>query len=89
MKMSGVVDRVVDGETAVVLVEEECLELNVPVDMLPEAAEEESWLSLEVEGKYVVSVEIDDETAEERRERIDEKMERLRDRGRESSERVE
>ncbi len=84
----GVVDRVVD-EIAVVLVEEEGLEFELPVTRLPDEAEEGVWLSLEVEDGRVASVELDQEGSEERRERVESKLERLRERDRKSSERVD
>lgn len=89
MTVGGVVDRIVDGETAVVLVESEGLEFNLSVEELPSDVEEGSWLVLEIEDGEVVSMELDEEEAQERRERIEEKMEGLRERGRKGSEKVE
>ena len=93
MNFVGIVDRVIETnegeEIAVILAEDEDMELNVPVDVLPDGVEEGTVLSLEVEKGNVLDAEIDEEAARGHRERVEEKMERLRDRGRESSERVE
>jgi len=61
----------------------------VDVEKLPDGAEEGVWMFLELEGDEVVSMTLDEETTSERRERMEEKMERLRERGRKSSEKVE
>ena len=78
------VDRVVDGETAVLLLEEgdEVVDqLDVPVEELPEPAREEGGvLRLIVEADDLVDAEyLDDETAR-RRERAQNRLDRLSER---------
>lgn len=85
---TGVVDRVVDGETAVVLIESDgdvVDQLAVSVERLPEQARDGSGvLSVTVsEGEFVDAEYRPDETRERResaRERLDRLSERLSDR---------
>jgi len=78
---SGVVDRIVDGETAVVLLEsdsEVCDQLTVPVDELPEAGRHEGAVfdvSL-VDGEPVAFSHRPD-TERQRREAAQDRFDRL------------
>ena len=73
-----VVDRVVDGKTAVILVGEDERRHHVPADKLPGGAREGSWLRVRVEGGEIVVIDLDQEETDAVRKRIEEKLERLR-----------
>lgn len=80
---TGTVDRVVDGETAVVLLEAEgevVEEVTVPAPELPEQAQDGGVLWVTVEDGEVVSMEYREEETRERRSRIREKLDRLSER---------
>lgn len=77
-----VVDRIVDGKTAVILVGENERQHHYPVDGLPEDAKEGTWLRVRVESGEIVAMEVDQEETDMVHQRIQEKMDRLRARGR-------
>ncbi|SDR05008.1 DUF3006 domain-containing protein [Natronobacterium texcoconense] len=81
---TGVVDRIVDGETAVILLEEggEAVDqLDVRVDRLPEPARDEGGvLSVTVSDGKFVDAEYRPEETSNRRESARERLERLSDR---------
>ena len=77
-----VIDRIVDGRTAVILVGEDERQHHCPADRLPEGAKEGTWLRVQVESGSVVAMEVDQEETDEVRRRIQEKMDKLRARGR-------
>ncbi|MFT4945440.1 MAG: hypothetical protein ACI9K3_001388 [Halovenus sp.] len=77
---SGVVDRVVDDTTAVLLVEEDgevVEQVTVPAEDLPAAAGEGGRLSLTFHEGTLVSMEYDAEKTRERTESMREKLDRL------------
>jgi len=76
-----VVDRIVDGRTAVILVGEDERQHHHPADELPEGAQEGTWLRVRVEGAKIVSMEVDQEETDIVRRRIKHKMDKLRTRG--------
>ena len=74
------IDRIVDGETAVVLCEEdgEVIEqFDVPVDRLPEGCTGGSVVSLTVADGEIVAIEARSDETADRSERIREKLDRL------------
>jgi hypothetical protein len=73
--MKAVVDRF-EGEWAVLIVEGQ--PLNVLRDALPENLREGDCLVMEIEDGQVVNAVIDEAETEAARQRIEEKMERLR-----------
>ena len=80
-EFTGTVDRIVDGETAVILLEEdgEVIEqVDVPVERLPDPAREDGGvLSVTMaDGEFVEASYLEAETTE-RRESIREKLDRL------------
>ena len=77
-----VIDRIVDGRTAVILVGEDERQYHCPTDNLPEGAKEGTWLRVHVESGSVVAMEVDQEETDAVRRRIQEKMDRLRAKGR-------
>lgn len=78
---TGVVDRVVDGETAVILLEDdgEVIEqYDVPVEELPRAARDDGGiLSVTVRDGEIVGMEYEARETRSRRESIREKLSRL------------
>ncbi len=80
--MQAVIDRIVDGKTAVLLVGEEERLVHWPADELPEAAKEGTWLRVEMENDTIVSMQVDEEATKSALDRVQSKLERLRQRGR-------
>lgn len=80
-----VVDRIVDRKTAVILVGEDERQHHYPAGQLPGGAVEGSWLKVQIEGGEIVTVEVDEEGTCNTRRRIQQKMERLRARGRKTT----
>lgn len=76
-----VVDRIEEGQ-AVILVGEAEDEVVLPVAELPGGTGEGVWLRIERDGERVVQVQLDPEETERASERIRQKLERLRGRGR-------
>lgn len=79
---SAVIDRIVDGKTAVLLVGEQQQKFYVPLRDLPPGCQEGFWLLVRlVEGK-LGEAQIDQLKTEESQKRIRAKLESLRRRGR-------
>ncbi len=77
-----VLDRIVDGAHAVLLVGEEEREHVVPAALLPAEVTPGTWLKVRFEEENLVEAAIDGEETRRARERISEKLNRLRARGR-------
>ena len=77
-----VIDRIVDGKIAVILVGDNEREHHYPADRLPAGTGEGTWLRVQIEGGEIVSLEVDQEETEIVRRRIQEKMDKLRRRHR-------
>lgn len=77
MKQQAVIDRFEDG-WAVLLVGEDERRLNVPRKQLPRGVREGTWLQVELDGDILVSATIDREATARARQRILEKLEKLR-----------
>ena len=77
MKTKAVIDRF-EGDKAVLLVGEEQDALVVPRAKLPKGVKEGHWLKVDVEDDRVLSAEIDEEETSRAKERINEKLARLR-----------
>ncbi len=78
-----VLDRIVDGEHAVLIVGDPPeREVVVPADELPAEVRDGGWLRVELEGDRLHSATVDETATEEARERIREKLEALRAQGR-------
>jgi hypothetical protein len=73
-----VVDRIVDGVTAVLLVEPDDEELDLPADQLPDGAVDGTWVRLDRGTEPPRILGIDHERTEARRADIAERMQRLR-----------
>ncbi len=78
MMEKAVVDRF-EGSIAVLLIGEDgSRRLNVPRKQLPKGTREGTWLKVELEDDTLRSAEIDREETERAKQRIAEKLERLR-----------
>ena len=77
-----VIDRIVDGNTAVILVGDDERQHHYPANKLPEGAREGTWLRVRVEDGQIVAMEMDQEEMGIVHRRIQEKMQKLRARGR-------
>ena len=86
----GVVDRIVDGTTAVLLLEDDGKttdQFDIPVETLPDAGQHEGALfKVEVADGEIADLAYQPERERERRERIEEKFDRLSKRLGEDSE---
>lgn len=78
---SAIVDRIDDGQHAVLLVDD-AEERVVPADRLTKGASGGNWLQVRFDGDAIAEVNIDQEKQAEMRERISSKLEQLRERGR-------
>jgi hypothetical protein len=74
----GVIDRIVDGRTAVVLVGPEEDELHVPVDALPDGAEASSWVVLDLEVDPPAVTGVDHDRTEARARDVEDRLARVR-----------
>lgn len=77
-----VVDRIVDGTHAVLLVGPDETEQTVSLHLLPKGIREGTWLKVRFEGERLVSALVDSEATARSAERIAAKLNRLRLRGR-------
>jgi prophage tail gpP-like protein len=77
-----VIDRIVDGRHAVLIVGEDERQVVVPATSLPAAAGEGTWLRVRFDGDTLLDARIDREETERVRQRVSAKMEQLRQRGR-------
>ena len=78
-----VLDRIVDGEHAVLLIGEDETEQVIPADQLPDSAGEGTWLLItrDQDGR-IVAVEVDEDSTAQIQDRIASKLGKLRRRGR-------
>ena len=77
-----VIDRIVDGKTAVILVGDTEEQHEVDARILPAGSGEGSVLRVRIEGGRIVEMHLDSDDTEQTRQRVREKMNRLRQRGR-------
>lgn len=81
LTVKGVIDRIVDDKHAVLLVGLEEVEKIISIDQLPPGSEEGTWLILEFTDEELVNILIDTNENKRARERIEEKMKKLRSKG--------
>lgn len=81
MRKKAVIDRL-ETDLAVILVGDEERVLTIPRNIVPDGGKEGDWLSIELDGSRVTSAAIDREATDQARERIAEKLARLRARRR-------
>jgi hypothetical protein len=77
MKTKAVIDRF-EGDFAVLIVGEGEDRLNIPRASLPTGVKEGQWLQLELEDNHFISATVDDEETERVKQRIADKLARLR-----------
>jgi hypothetical protein len=77
-----VIDRIEDGEQAVLIAGEDERMVIVPLEQLPEGAGAGTWLQVRWAGETLLEAEIDAEQTERARARIAAKLDKLRQRGR-------
>lgn len=70
-----VVDRIVDGKTAVLLVGSQEAELHVPVEQLPRGAQDGTWVILDSAARIVG---IDRDLTERRGAKLEGRLDRIR-----------
>jgi hypothetical protein len=75
--MKAVIDRF-EGDLAVLILEGSQARVNVPRASLPKKSQEGSWLQVEIEDGEVRKALLDEAETARTRQRIDEKLERLR-----------
>jgi prophage tail gpP-like protein len=75
--MKSVIDRF-EGKFAVLIVGEDEQRINVPRKLLPKHSREGSWLQVEIQNDEVISAVMDEEETANTKQRIAEKLERLR-----------
>ncbi len=75
--MKAVIDRF-EGKYAVLILGEGERQLNVPRTLLPKKAKEGSWLQVEIENESLLSAVLDEAETDNAKQRIAEKLERLR-----------
>lgn len=75
--MKAVIDRF-EGEFAILIVGEDEQRINVLRKLLPKQTREGSWLQVEIQNGEVSSIMIDEEETAKAKERIAEKLTRLR-----------
>jgi hypothetical protein len=78
MRQKAVIDRIVDGQHAVVLVGEEEREIILPVEQLPAGIGAGIWLQVELEDDLITEITIDPEETARVERRIAGKMALLR-----------
>ena len=71
--VSAVIDRIVDGITAVLLLEEEKIQLNIPLVLLPAGSREGQWLFVQMEDGEFRSAKLDPGKTQNVKERISNK----------------
>jgi len=76
--MRGVLDRFEDGGVAVIIAEQARREFHVPLRYLPEGSRQGMWFTLSIEDGRVVDIEADLAQTNERSEKAEELMGRLR-----------
>ncbi len=74
----GVIDRIVDGKIAVILVGENEKEYHYPAEKLPDGVKEGTWLKVEILNDQIVKIEPDFEETERVRKRILEKIKKIK-----------
>jgi hypothetical protein len=74
-----VIDRIVDGITAVLLVGPDEIEAHVPAASLPDDARDGTWLVVDVGDCTVRVLEVDRELTERRAADVDARLARLRE----------
>jgi hypothetical protein len=78
--IKAVIDRIVDGKHAVLLVGESEEEKIISYSLLPVGVGEGSWLNVQFDGDTLISIKADQSETDQRKKRIQDKMNLLRER---------
>lgn len=78
--MRGTFDRIENGTTAVILLEDAQEELNIPLRALPAGSEVGAWFRIDLWQGEIVSIELDRRTEQQQQERVDAVRAKLRNR---------
>lgn len=74
-----VIDRIVDGVTAVLLVGADEREVAVPIEVLPTGARERDWVVIDPAADPVQVLAVDSELTEQRSRQVITQLERIRE----------
>jgi hypothetical protein len=77
-KKKGVIDRIEDGEVALITINNEEKKLDLPLFLLPDGVKEGDWLDIEYLNDEIINININEKETEKALNRIKEKFERLR-----------
>ncbi|MDQ0352216.1 hypothetical protein J2R98_002050 [Alkalibacillus filiformis] len=77
-QVQGVLDEIVDGQTAVILVETTKQTFHLPVSQLPEESQEGIWYDIRVESDQIVELTINEEKTKQQKDGIRNRLNRLR-----------
>ncbi|MDV2581992.1 DUF3006 domain-containing protein [Alkalibacillus haloalkaliphilus] len=77
-QVQGVLDEIVDGQTAVILIETTKQTFHLPISQLPEGSQEGIWYDISVESDQVLKLTINKEKTKEQEEAISNRLNRLR-----------
>ncbi|GAA0451145.1 DUF3006 domain-containing protein [Alkalibacillus silvisoli] len=78
IKYEGVLDEIVDGQTATILIESTNKTFHISAFDLPEGAREGDWLNVEVEDGEVVQLTINQQKTAEQKQSVKKRVDRLR-----------
>lgn len=76
--MKGMLDRIEDGQNAVILLEQQDLEIVLPVAQLPEGSAIGSWFNITMEDGEVLAILPDETTSAEKADQAAGLMEKLK-----------
>ncbi|MGJ9385552.1 DUF3006 domain-containing protein [Salipaludibacillus sp. CF4.18] len=78
MKHEGVLDRIVDGKFATILIEEIGEEFTLDVSELPDGSKEGMWFFITLSGDKIVSLEMNNKKTTDVENRVEEQLNRMR-----------
>ncbi|WP_332629010.1 DUF3006 domain-containing protein [Halalkalibacter flavus] len=76
--VKGVLDRIVDQQKAVILVESLGKEFIIDLAQLPKASNEGTWFTINLDGSTIQDLKIDHEQTAKSKQSISKKMQQLR-----------
>ncbi|PIB54588.1 DUF3006 domain-containing protein, partial [Pseudomonas sp. 2822-17] len=79
--MQAVIDRIVEGKHAVVLIGEDEVEKIVPIELISDNVNEGDWIEIKIDNDgNIISIEQDTQSTKGTKQRVKNKMELLRKR---------
>ncbi|UOE96248.1 DUF3006 domain-containing protein [Alkalihalobacillus sp. LMS39] len=78
MRLLGCIDRIVDQQNAVIVIEQLKKEITVPILSLPQGSKEGSWLTFELTNHKAVNFQLQTDITIEKNKTVEEKLNRLR-----------